>query len=127
MLTGCLNKRAYRTSSRYRPSRQQLIEEDSALTKECKGPEWDALIDKLTMADSTLTGSEVEVNAKLNQMIADAGYDPDEAMKALEGQTEESWNSLLENAVVIDLDEGFEPEERVRGKIYNGRMYFGPL
>ncbi len=97
------------------------------MSKECKGPEWEALINKLTMADSTLSGSEAEVNAKLNQMIADAGYDHIEAVKALAGQTEELWGALLEDAVVIDIDEGFEPEERVRGKIYNGRMYFGPL
>lgn len=72
--------------------------------KECKGPEWDALIDHLLEVGSRLIGSKEETNAELNRIISDAGYDPVEVTKTMVRQEDEAWAGLMGSAIVIHVD-----------------------
>ena len=75
------------------------------MTKPCEGPEWEDLLDALLNLEFSNESpmSDEEYNAKLNHMIAEAGFDLAEALAKLRLDDEEAWADFVSRAVVIHL------------------------
>ncbi|MEO6536864.1 MAG: hypothetical protein ABIT47_04165 [Candidatus Paceibacterota bacterium] len=97
------------------------------MPKETTGPEFDALRHMLFEAESKMRGTGEEINTRLNQIIIDEGYDPDEVLAALNARNASLLSDLRKNSAVIVIEPLLEEVDKTAFMRRHGRPYYGPL
>ncbi len=92
------------------------------MAKKTEGREWEKFTNDLMDAESELKGTDEEVEAQLRAIMTENGYDPDEVIAALKGESA----AFLEGATVINLEDS-KPVDQNEFIRTHGRPYYGPL